>query len=47
MNPHDECDRLRLSAEELMEVVEAYHSMEWEEEPFTPDIEELRQRLEM
>jgi len=41
-----ENDRLRGLARELLEMVEEYHACDWNEEPFTPDIDELRQRLD-
>lgn len=37
---------LRDLAREMLEMIEEYHACDWEpEEPFTPDIEELRARI--
>lgn len=40
-----EVTRLHELATELLQMVEEYHTCDWEEEPFTPDIDELRDRL--
>lgn len=40
-----EIQRLRELAREMLDMIEEYHECNWDEEPFTPDIDELELRI--